>query len=353
MPDAEVTRVATVLLALLGAGAPALYACGASPTPSANLTPDGGGGGQDSATDVSSPQDGSTEGASDGAAHDGPRDSPEDLSTDTIVVGPDGGSLCNLEATWGAPTTVLTTASADATIFGAVTPDELTLAWTSSVGGTVTAWTADRASSTAAFGSPQALSTTFGALAMDRVTLSGDGLRIAGVASNGQSFVAATRTARPDAFATADTEFASLGSGAEAPPTFGTPLLAGNDTEFLYLITNATTDDVLYESTSGLPAWSNGAPLSSTQLTRSGTSYRRPSGLSLDDLTLFYWDEVSGSEKITTRLATSQPFSGQVDIGALTNAVPTASCTRIYYAVPGTGAGSISIVYADGITPDD
>jgi hypothetical protein len=322
MTDGTATRIGTVFLVVLGAAATTLYACGASPTPPLEGTPDTGGGGVDAGRDGALHTDASPDGAGDGA-QDAQADHPEDISVEAIGP-PDTGSVCNLTGTWGAPTTVLTTAAADATIFGAVTPDELTLAWTSSVGGVVTAWYADRSSATAAFGAPQALNSSFGTLAMDRVTLSGNGLRVAGVASNGQSLVAAERAARPNAFDTVDQEFASLGGTGESQPTYATPLLAGDDSEFLYLVTSSSTNNVLYESKSGLP-WTNGVALSASQLARSGTSYRRPSGLSLDGLTLFYWDEVSGSEKMTTRASRSQSFGGEVDIGALTNAFPTAS----------------------------
>jgi hypothetical protein len=265
--------------------------------------------------------------------------------TELTSLGGDAAALCVLTGTWGAPTPVLTTGAADASIFGAVTPDELTLAWTSRTGTTVTAYYADRASTSAAFGAPQALAASFGALALDRVTLSGDGLRIAGVAADGHSLVAATRTSRAAAFATPDTEFAPLATG-EAPPTLATPLLAGDDSELVYIDTSSSSDYVVHESTSGLPSWKSGPAVIVPGLARMGTQLRRPSGLSLDRLTLFYWDDVSGSEKAVWRPIPQQDFNQFVDLGSRTNAVPTASCQRIYYSVPGT-AGALSIVYAD------
>jgi hypothetical protein len=122
--------------------------------------------------------------------------------------------------------------------------------------------------------------------------------------------------------------------------------LAGDDEEFFYLLTSAATNDVVYESTSGLPKWFPGAALDVTQLERALPSYRRPSGISLDDLTLFYWDESSETEKMAWRTVSTQPFSSFVDIGALTNASPTADCTRIYYAVT-NAVGGATISYAD------
>jgi hypothetical protein len=302
-------------------------------------TPDVGGGSDDAG-------DGGIDGSHPGidATSDGAGGGPEDVTTEITVVGSDDGPLCTVGGTWGAAIAVLTTGAADSTIFGGVTPDELTVAWTSSTGGVVTAWSADRASTGAAFGAPLAIGAGLGTMAMDRVTLSGDGLRAGWVASGGATLSGATRASRTVAFTVVDTEFDALGGG-EAPPVLATPLLAGDDSELVYLVTSSSSDYVMHE-TSGQP-WKGGLSLDQAELARSGTSNRRPSGLSLDDLTLFYWDEVSASEKMAGRPVTSQPFNQFVDLGDRVNAAPAASCQRIYYATPAAGgAGAITIVYA-------
>jgi hypothetical protein len=355
-------HVAAALLGGVACGAAAVAACGGG----GNKPPDLGVTDSGHGADVvghDAPPTGSESG-SDGPGMDAGKDAskdaaegggPEDVSTEVIDLGPDGGALCDLTTIWGAPTPVLTTAAADSTIFGAVTPDELTLAWTSRTGTVVTAWYADRASTATAFGAPQAVGTSLAALAMDRVTLSGDGLRIGGVAADGHSLIGAKRASRSAAFTTADTEFASLG-GAEAAATLATPLLAGDDSELVYLQTSGSSDYVVHESSGGLPTWKGGPALTVSQLARTGTMLRRPSGLSLDRLTLFYWDETTGSEKESTRPTLTQPFNLFLDLGGRVNAAPTASCQRIYYALPVTtdaaGAGAITIVYADGALPD-
>jgi hypothetical protein len=268
------------------------------------------------------------------------------VTVEAIVVGPDGGPVCDPTVSWGAPTTVLTTAAADTTIFGGVTPDELTLVWTTSTGGTVTVWYTDRASTAAAFGTPQALAGSLGPFALDRATVSPDGLRIGAVASSGLALVGVTRTSRSAAFGTVDSEFKALGGG-EAPPTLASPLFGGDSSELFYLVPSQSSDFVAHEAQTGVP-WKGGAELDLAELSRSGTQYRRPSGLSVEALALFYWDEVSGSEKLATRPVKTQPFNLFTDIGALKNASPTASCQRIYYATP-AAAGAITIVYADAI----
>ena len=340
--------VGAVLAVALAGGLGGALSCGASSKPPADTGPIESG--VDAHADVGAGPEGSTDG---GKTGDGAQDAPdgggpEDITVEVIVLGPDGGGLCDPGTTWGTPTPVLTTAAADSTIFSGVTPDELTVAWVSSVSGVVTAWYADRASTTAAFGAPQALASSFGALAMDRVTVSGDGLRIGGVAADSLSFVGATRPSRSVAFAAADTEFQGLGGG-ETPVTLATPMLAGDDSELVYLITGQSSDFVMHEANSGLPTWKGGAEVNVQQLGRSGTSYRRPTGLSLDRVTLFYWDETTSSEKIATRPDLTQPFNLFTDIGNLTRAAPTASCQRIYYSMPApeAGAGAVTIVSAD------
>jgi hypothetical protein len=359
-------RTSSWPLAGVAAGVTLCYACG---TTNEGSTPPVNPGTGDDASDAkaagdvasdspvgpgeSGTKDGGTDAKGDGHASDAGDSGGSDvgLSTETSANPPEGGVLCNIGETWGAPTTVLTTAAADQTIFGAVTPDELTLAWTSTTGGVVTAWYADRASTSDSFGTPQALASSFGSLSFDRVTLSGDGLRIVGVAASGTSFVAAQRASRPGAFATDDSsQFTGLAPEGKTY-TYATPLLSGDDEFFFYLVTSATDDYVVYESTGG-PPWTPGTFLSPTELERVGTQYRRPTGMSADDLTLFYWDETTSTEGIAFRAAPLQDFSLFANIGPFTDAVPAASCSRIYYSVPAT-AGAITIVYADGTPPDD
>jgi hypothetical protein len=314
----------------------------------------------DAANDSASADGARSDGAStDGSATDGSGSDGSSmdagLSSDAPPPAPDGGVLCPNGETWGPAVPVLTTAAADATIFGAVTPDQLTLAWASSNAGIVSAWYADRASTGVSFGAPQALTTNFGAVALDRVSLSGDGLRIVGISGSGTGFVAVKRAARGGAFDTDDSaEFAGLG-GEGPPKTYATPLLSPDDALFDYIVTSATANQVIYEAPGG-PPWTPGGALAPAQLARVGTQYRRPSGMSMDELSLFYWDETMGSEYIAYRSTPALDYSVFVNIGALMNAVPMADCSRIYYSVPaidGGPAGAITIVYADGAKPDD
>jgi hypothetical protein len=330
----------------------AAYACSASNSNSPG--PPTSGGDDASLLDSTQGLDTSTGGDSnqgDAPMGDGALDASGDHPGDGAVfdVFPHEGSSgdaqvmvpCGPSPMWGMPNVVLTTSAADATLFGGITPDELSIAWTSTTGGVVTAWIADRASNTAAFGTPQALSSSFGALAFDRVSLSGDGLRIVGVRADTTGFVAATRAARPGTFDTDDgTEFAGFLTTPDAS-TYASPLLSPDDQVFMFVLTSsASNDDLVF---SGGPNWNKSQTTDLSQLARVGSLQRRPTGMTMDELTLFYWDDVSGTEKV----AYGDPFAQFADLGAWKNASPTGTCSRIYYSVPASdgGGGAITIVY--------
>lgn len=343
---------ACIVLGLMGGAAS--NACGNSGSGNAPVNP--GGGGEDATADVQQEAagDDGTAPTGDGGGTDSHADSS--ASTDSAAANDATGDVqdsgitfsdvfvdapldlpCGASARWGTPVQVLTTPAADATIFSGITPDALSIAWTSTTGGTVTAWIADRASTTVAFGAPQALSSSFGALAFDRVSLSGDGLRVVGVRADTAGFVAATRAARPGTFDTDDSaEFAVFDSPDAAGSTYASPLLSPDNQLFVYLLTSSSSDDDLYLSSRA--GWVKQQAETQPQLARVNGQQRRPTGMTLDELTLFYWDEVSGSEKV----AYGAPFSLFGDLGNWQNAAPTGDCSGIYYSAPAAG-GAITI----------
>jgi hypothetical protein len=326
----------------LAACAAAWAACSSSP--GSNVPPplgddDGGGdvtvdGQADTTTNGPPPGDGGLDAPRD-AHEDGDAMTRFDVSVDVQPLLP-----CGPSPAWGQPVTVLTTSTADSTIFAGITNDELSIAWTSVSGGVVTAWYADRASNTAAFGAPQALASSFGALAFDRVSLSGDGLRIVGVRADGTGFVAATRAARPGTFDTDDSaEFAVFApDGSADASTYASPMLSPDDQVFAYLLTSSADDNDLMFS--GGPGWSKSVSPGIPELARMNGQQRRPTGMTLDELSLFYWDEVTGTEKVVY-FAPTDLFA---DLGAWKDAVPVGQCSRIYYSVPASG-GALTIVY--------
>ncbi len=296
---------------------------------------------QDSGTNDSSTNDGPipTEG--------GPTDSGKD-TTPPLDAGP---GVCSQSATWGANQAVsVSTAQAD--LLGAVTGDELTIAWMTAQGAVLYA---DRTSTSSAFGAPQTLS---GAIALDQVALSADGLTMIVVSQDRSSLAQTTRSSRSAAFSTTldTTPFAQL----DPPPTegdsgtsqglFADPVLS-SDGQLLYYSQTGVNVYTMHESyrpgASG--AWPQGRVLIEQALVATSLSARRrPSGLSADGRTLFFWDESTNIERTAFRDSVQMPnntYKTFVDLGAYENAEPTSSCTRIDFSA--SGSGGLDLFYAD------
>jgi hypothetical protein len=83
--------------------------------------------------------------------------------------------------------------------------------------------------------------------------------------------------------------------------------------------------------------WTKPAIVGQAELLASDPKRRRPTGLSSDGLTLFYWDEIDGKEKAgfrKTPMTFDLTFSGFVDLADKKDAQPTAKCNRLYFTNP-------------------
>jgi len=294
-----------------------------------------------------------------------PKDSGRSDVSNPDGAGGDGGvdadgpfvppaSVCSPTAKWGTGTLVPNVSTAQTDRFGAITQDQLTIAWMNTAG---TVLYADRAAATDPFGAPKTLT---GTIALDRVALSANGLTLIVVRSDRLIFAEATRSARGTAFGnTLDTApFASLdplSSGTEdagdaGGGSFADPVLS-NDGKFLYYSVLGGSSTTMAESyRSGNNPWTKGRIFTIAELTGSGNKLRRPTGLSADNRTLFYWDEVDGVEKMAFRedaiLAGHNVYMQFVNVGAYAGAQPAANCQRIYYDAPGS-VGATDLFYAD------
>jgi hypothetical protein len=83
-------------------------------------------------------------------------------------------------------------------------------------------------------------------------------------------------------------------------------------------------------------AWNTGVVLSNPELaSSSGTTRRRPTGVAQDGRTLFFFDEVAGSERTATRLSPSDPFTTFADLRTFPEAAPSGHCERLYFVSGG------------------
>jgi len=293
------------------------------------------------------------DGGLDGPVSDAPSDALSDSGSDVDAA--PVPAECKTTSTWGAGTLVsVSTPQAD--FFGAVTPDELTIAWMTTAGSVLYA---DRTSSASPFGAPQTLS---GAIAFDHVTLTADGLTLIVVKDDRYSLAQATRSARGSAFgATLDTTpYAELDplitefDAGTAPPhgLFSDPMLSPDGTFLYYSQYGLNTLTMLeaYRAKGDTTPWTSGRNLLESQLRAPDTSGKRmhPTGISSDNLTLFYWDDVASSEKMAFRDAQfgDNTYNEFIDIGAHQNAAPVNECTRIYFSASGDG-GPADLFFAD------
>ena len=78
-------------------------------------------------------------------------------------------------------------------------------------------------------------------------------------------------------------------------------------------------------------SWTNRDTIVAGALQVSGTYLRRPTGISSDRLTLFFYDEVASIERAIWRTTATGTFTQAEDVGPLLYAQPNAACTRLYY----------------------
>ena len=291
------------------------------------------------------------DGSSDVAAGDSASDAG-DSSSDAPF---DAAPVCTTSMTWKAGT-ALSISTSQADLFGAITPDELTIAWMNAAGSGLYA---DRSKASDPFGAPQTLTA---GVALGRVALSSDGLALIVVLADRSALAQTTRSARGAAFSTTldKAPFASLDplpteiDAGSSPPhgSFADPMLSP-DGQFLYYSQYGVSTLTMCESyrkSGDTSPWGQGRNLLESQLAAPNTSGTRmiPSGMSSDDLTLFYWDGVAQTERVAFRdsALTNNTYKQFVTLGAAYQyAAPTGSCGRIYFSSP--GSGGMDLLFAD------
>lgn len=265
-------------------------------------------------------------------------------STTTGTTGTGGapGSVCSPSAAWGAPTAVPVTLPAGARL-AAITPDELTLAWVQDGTGGVHVGVADRADTTTPFTAATLPTSTQGA-ALDRVALSSDGLRVGVLRADRRGFVSFTRPQRDAAFTEAgDGEFVSLNQlvqGLAGSVTLGDPVLSADDRHFVFSIFDSAEPVTIQISARVFPVQPWGPPvhLGGPDLEAQGALRRHPTGISSDNLALFYWDDVSGTQRVGFRADVVSTFTSPVDLGNRAGATPDTACDAITFLPSGAGA---------------
>ena len=78
--------------------------------------------------------------------------------------------------------------------------------------------------------------------------------------------------------------------------------------------------------------WPLGKPLDECELNRSKDGARHPSALSVDQRTLFYYDELRAIERAAWRPAPDRPFDTFVDLPMISAVQVNGACDHLYYS---------------------
>lgn len=245
------------------------------------------------------------------------------------------GAVCDPLQMWAAEAKLAASTAGDDAL-SSITSDERSIAWVDASDNSV--HYADRDDPVDAFGAAKTISTVGLALG-ERVGLAFDGRTLYAIRADRQGLVAFSRDSRGDSFTSYGTttldnlnaEGATLGAG-----NFFTDLVVSN-TVLLVRVTGGASAGIRLASRV-LPgdAWSPTLPFAAqSELAVSSGKARRPTGIATDRRALFYWDEVSASEKVALFPFDSATATAFVDLGDRAGAQPNGLCTSLYYSASG------------------
>lgn len=228
--------------------------------------------------------------------------------------------------------------------FGSITDDELSIAFTVPNGVYGTVFVANRAAATDPFGPAEPIKGDF---AFDRASLSPDGLSLVVVNADKQSFSLLERQALGKDFVPVtpwqyDDIIDNLADGEQ----LGDPVFAIGGQVLLYSQYGAgRTHTVIFANRlSTGSAFVVGGELTNPELLAQGELRRRPTAVSADYRTLFFYDEVTQVTKAGFFYG-SFDFTSVSDLGDARDLQPSSDCNRLYFDA--TGKSSDDLFIAD------
>jgi hypothetical protein len=190
-----------------------------------------------------------------------------------------------------------------------------------------------------------------GSFSTARAALSHDGLHLVVVDADGQGFselVRTSRTAPGNTFgAPTAGAYSNFAGVLPAGESYGDPVLSANDSAFYYSVYGGGLTATVFRAARLLPgdAWPVGAALAaSSGLAAQGSLRRLPTAISSDEQTLFFWDQVLGTERMAFIDESTGAFDNFVDLGTRAWAAPSSACTTLYYS--SAGASSVDLFEA-------
>jgi hypothetical protein len=251
------------------------------------------------------------------------------------VTQPDGfAGVCTAAKGWATGNPVAATNAADPS-FVSVTPSELTLLWREAPSSVPVYFLADRAATSDAFGEAQELSLA------NVLGVSPDGLRLT-VASGDGGLLEATRSERGDSFGdAAPGAYSLLDADALAHHLILSDVAISPDDHRLYYSAWSLDDPTPYPlrvaTRSGTEPWPPGVTLEGCELKAYGAFGPRPTAVSSDGLTLFYFDAARGTSRAAFRTTIGANFTWFTDLPGVLRPQPNATCDHLYYS-PSSGA---------------
>jgi len=226
-------------------------------------------------------------------------------------------------------------AGADAPHLLAMTPDELSLAFTTGEGDSLALYVADRTSSSAAFSAAE-LTLPNGYASDSGVSLSSDGRTLILVFADHSGFGELSRTSRTRAFKGPPDTVAYAKINALKPMSghsVGWPVLSsdGQDLYFLSYFGQA----LAVQSKRGQDGvFDFGSEIDEFTLGGNEGEYKLLSGISFDQRAIFFFDQATQHAMALFRSRPGAPFYDPLDLGARQGATPNQDCSRVYSSVP-------------------
>lgn len=222
---------------------------------------------------------------------------------------------------------------ADITLL-AMTADELSVAFTTGSGASLTLHVADRASNKAAFAEAP-LTLPAGFEAASGVSLSSDGRKLILVMSDHSGFGELSRAARGDAFLGEPdlTAFVKInGLKPMSGHSVGWPVLSG-DGQDLYFVSYFGGALVNQSKRGRNGVFDIGTEIDEFTLGGKEGEYKLLSGLSSDQRAIFFFDQATQHAMALFRSRDGAPFYDPLDLGARRGATPNQDCSRVYSSI--------------------